>query len=207
MLCDRFAASRKLPQGNRHVHGVSRVEAKIGRGPGITQQVSFFPISNKPKLYVYDTPGVSFLKDKMENDRQMRLAAIGCFDDKVYSNMTLADYILFRLNKMRNFQYVDFFELAEPTNNVRSICSNLAERMGALQNFEDLFRSGELGRICLDDIPSEGEIEKLRNLLQEAEPPGPWGPANYGSEQIFAGRHLLRAKADLAWGIDPTKIK
>ena len=209
------AASENKPA---FIHGISRHEAKTSRAPGSTKKLDFFPISNKPRMYIYDTPGVSFLKDNMECDRGMRLAALGVFDDKVVGNMDLADYILFRLNKMRNFEYVHHLELDQPTNDVCHLSSMLAERMGSFQNYEnpdthagamyfiESFRSGVLGQICLDDIPTDQDLDTLRNLLREAEPPGPWGPANYGSDHTFASRHLLRAKDDAYMGVEG-KIK
>ena len=43
----------------------------------------------------------------------------------------------------------------------------------------NLWRAGRLGKVCLDYVPNPGEVERLRQLRAQTEPPGPWGPACY----------------------------
>ncbi|KAF4690569.1 Mitochondrial GTPase [Perkinsus olseni] len=87
-----------------------------------------------------------------------------------------------------------------PTNDIRSVCREIAFQLtndpcrdsGAMdvlsgaRTFLKFYRNGLLGRYCLDALPSEGELSRYNDLVEEAEPPGPWGPNAYPLDERAA---------------------
>lgn len=188
-----FATARHQGKESKLVHGVKRTQAKVSSAPGATRNVNFFQLSNQPRLYCYDTPGVSLLKKKNDPERNTKLALLKTMPDHFSGEVYLADYLLFRLNKERLFDYVDELKLPGPTDDVRYLGAHIAAiiahrkrlqltwvDVGAgAQFFLTLWRAGRLGKLCLDHIPGEEEVERLRMLTTQTEPPGPWGPPCY----------------------------
>ena len=54
-----FSAQRHARPTSQMMHGVKRTEAKAGILPGVTRHTNFIQISNRPKLYCVDSPGVT----------------------------------------------------------------------------------------------------------------------------------------------------
>lgn len=102
----------------------------------------------------------------------MRLAACACLPDHLVGEVNIADYILFWLNSRKHFEYVDFFELQEPTDNILDILAKIAiknqsvnrvknmatgqfvyrpDNLVAAHIFYKAFREGKLGKFVLDD--------------------------------------------------------
>ena len=67
--------------------------------------------------------------------------------------------------------------------------------------FLDLWRAGKLGKVCLDYVPDPGEVQRLRQLRAQTEPPGPWGPAAY--PEVPDGLELARRGPLLPEGFVP----
>merc|ERR1712110_708125 len=112
--------------------------------------------------------------------------------------MYLADYLLYRLNRDQMFEYVDVLELPGPTENIRELTAHVSTVLAKRKNrtqvywadvaagatfFLDLWRKGQLGKLCLDHIPTKGEVTRLKALRTQTEPPGPWGPPCYPQAQ------------------------
>eukprot|EP00397_Hematodinium_sp_SG-2012_P042312 GEMP01046773.1.p1 GENE.GEMP01046773.1~~GEMP01046773.1.p1 ORF type:complete len:314 (+),score=73.64 GEMP01046773.1:141-1082(+) len=183
-----FAAAQ-AKAGSKLVTNVKRTEARTGKSPGVTRHVGFFQISNKPRLYCYDTPGVMLLKKADDPERNVKLACLGLMPDHVAGELYIGDYLLYRLNKDRNFQYVKELNLAGPSDSIRDVSARITAVMCEAQNFYpdplsgarfflQLFRLGHFGRICLDQIPSPEEIgERNREGSYVTEPPDPWTAA------------------------------
>lgn len=189
-----FNTARHQGKESKLVHGVKRTKAASNGTPGVTRDVNFFQISNQPRLYCYDTPGVSLLKRKLDLERNVKLAVLNTMPDHLAGEMYIADYLLYRLNKEGLFKYVEVCQLPGPTNDIRYLAAHLAallfQKYGNMdvyrlktirgsQFFLTLFREGALGKLCLDHIPSLDEIRRLRQMQLETEPPGPWGPPCY----------------------------
>ncbi|KAF4755140.1 Mitochondrial GTPase, partial [Perkinsus olseni] len=181
--------------------GVSRAQARVTMSPGTTELIRAYQLSHNPTLYLVDTPGVTFHKDKSNPERNLKLAAVGTFPDHIFGELYIADYILWRLNNARLFQYVSVCGLSGgPTNDIRSVCREIAFQLtndpcrdsGAMdvlsgaRTFLKFYRNGLLGRYCLDALPSEGELSRYNDLVEEAEPPGPWGPNAYPLDERAA---------------------
>lgn len=199
-----FSTARRQGKTSRLVKGVKWTQARAYDEPGVTRHVNFFQLSNHPRMYCYDTPGVSLLKKKNDPERNTKLALIKTMPDQFAGEVYLADYLLWRLNREQAFAYVKELELPGPTDDVRYLASHvsalLAHRKRQLVTwtdvtagakfFIDLWRSGHLGKLCLDFIPNPEEVRRLRLMRMQTEPPGPWGPPCYPEAQ--AGLELER---------------
>ncbi|XP_066595580.1 mitochondrial GTPase 1 [Prorops nasuta] len=143
---------------------------KVGAIAGITRSVlTRIKISEEPTIYVLDTPGILSPEVK-DVDTGLKLALVGCLQDHLVGTMTLADYLLFTLNKQRRFEYVNVLNLLEPTDSIKKLLTSLCLKKRlfqrvktvhnqmstipnyefASQNFIKLFRAGEFGKFCLD---------------------------------------------------------
>merc|ERR1719291_737161 len=137
--------------------------------------------------------------------------------DHFAGEVYLADYLLYRLNRERMFAYVDELSLPGPTDDVRYLAAHTAAMLeqkrrlpgevvttrvtSGAQFFLQLFRKGCLGKLCLDYLPSKGEVSRLKALRIETEPPGPWGPPAY--PEIPLGLELDRNGPILPAGFEP----
>lgn len=199
-----FSTARRQGKDSKLMHGVKWTQARANCVPGITRDVTFFQLSNQPRLYCYDTPGVSLMKKRNDPERNTKLALIKTMPDHFAGGVYLADYLLYRLNKEQCFHYVSEFELDRPTDDVRFLTSHIAALLAHRKKltvytshpgsgadfFLQLWRQGKLGKICLDHIPSPEEVRRLRQLKMQTEPPGPWGPPCY--PEVPAGLELHR---------------
>lgn len=130
--------------------------AKIGPEPCVTRGISGFKVSKDPLMYLIDTPGI--MLPKLENNEQaMKLALIGAIKDEIIGVDVIADYMLFSLNKVGNFNYMKKYSLKVPTNTLDELLVILKPKY----NWDELsiakvilkhFRAGELGHITLDKI-------------------------------------------------------
>ena len=136
---------------------------KVGNLPGVTRLVSgIVRVLDKPKVYLYDTPGV--LWPKIESrESALRLALTGAIPSTQFSEYDLADYLLRTLiernmlNNLKEFyggvsqDLSEFLELA---------CRRLGflQRGGELntllaaQDFLSRYREGKFGRMTLDSL-------------------------------------------------------
>ncbi|EDO08660.2 ribosome biogenesis GTPase family protein [Babesia bovis T2Bo] len=164
---------------------LTKAKATTAAEAGSTRHMNAFFVSEKPKLYCFDTPGVMLPKMNCP-EINLVLAAIGCVNDHRAGVDYIADYILYRLNRNRMFKYVDILGMQGPTDDVTEIMehiSQIAERKyGTIEPsncyriFINQFRLGRFGRICMDDL---SDIMRRGDLsdFELSEPPGPLGPA------------------------------
>lgn len=202
-----FNTARRQGKGSKLVQGVKWKLAKANSMPGMTNDVTFFQLSNMPRIYCYDTPGVSLMKQKNDPERNTKLALLKTMPDHFAGEVYLADYLLYRLNRGRCFHYVDELQLPGPTDDVRELCSHIAATLShKIQSqvywaelnagaafFLELWRQGKIGKLCLDHIPSTEEVQRLRQIKMQTEPPGPWGPPCY--PEVPRGMELDRRGA------------
>lgn len=152
----------------------------VGGIAGITRSVlNRIKISEKPPVYVLDTPGIltPCVKDAISG---LKLALVGCLQDHLVGPQVIADYLLFWLNKNGRFEYVRKLGLDRPSDDILEVLTVSAVRMGrskslrrfdgkmitrpdfnyAAEQFLRVFRTGELGRVCLDlDAIGGGNVE------------------------------------------------
>jgi len=156
--------------------------AKTGGQPGITRKLSnTVKISNEEDglIYVIDTPGV-FVPYMPNPQTMLKLALVGSVKDSLLPLLTLADYLLFQVNRADPRMYRQW---CAPTNDVLVWLEAVARKTGKLMKGgePDLeaaatwmlgrYRKGMLGRFILDDV-KEGALEewiKGQGKVEESE--------------------------------------
>ncbi|XP_067649449.1 mitochondrial ribosome-associated GTPase 1-like [Haliotis asinina] len=100
--------------------------AAVGSEAGITKSVaSKIKVNAAPPVYIIDTPGI-FTPQIPDVETGMRLALCACLPDCLVEEETIADYLLFRMNKMRNFAYTEVFEIPKATDNILDVLAHIA---------------------------------------------------------------------------------
>uniref|UniRef100_A0A336KH73 Mitochondrial GTPase 1 n=1 Tax=Culicoides sonorensis TaxID=179676 RepID=A0A336KH73_CULSO len=154
---------------NRHLKKTGA--AAVGAVAGITRSVlNKIKISETPKVYLLDTPGI-LTPSITDTEQGLKLALCGCTLDHLVGDELIADYLLYRLNKMRNFDYVELMGLESPTDTIMEVLVTWAKKndnfqkikttegklvlrpntKAASQFFLKQFRTGSLGKIFLDE--------------------------------------------------------
>lgn len=160
--------------------GSSKV-AKTGAEPGVTRKlgtpVRILPSDGSSEgVFVLDTPGV-FVPYVSESESMLKLALVGCVKDGLINWVTVADYLLYRLNlhDPTGEVYRDFCET--PTNEVHEFLRGVARRTGKLlkgsgESLEGAadwvvrrWRNGDLGLFALDPFDGQAFIEARRKAL------------------------------------------
>ncbi|XP_052006553.1 mitochondrial ribosome-associated GTPase 1 isoform X1 [Xyrauchen texanus] len=147
--------------------------SKVGGEPGITKAVlTRIQVCERPIIHLLDTPGV--LPPKIENiESGMKLALCGTILDHLVGEDIIADYLLFSLNRLERFSYVEKYDLEEPCDDIQHVLKCIAVKLGktkrvkaitgignitvqvpdytaAAYDFIRAFRKGELGKVMLD---------------------------------------------------------
>ncbi|NXG00163.1 MTG1 GTPase, partial [Sakesphorus luctuosus] len=157
----------------RRLHLKKGKATTVGGEPGITKAVlSRIQVSEKPLMYLVDTPGV--LPPKLGDvETGMKLALCGAIHDHMVGENIMADYLLYTLNKQQQFRYVVHYGLDQPCDHIESVLKSVALAQGHTQKVTVLtgtgnvnvrtlnytaaayeflrdFRAGRLGRVTLD---------------------------------------------------------
>jgi ribosome biogenesis GTPase A len=151
--------TRKLGTPVRIVPGDGAADGPGGMGEGV---------------FVVDTPGV-FVPYVSDAESMLKLALVGCVKDGVISHVTIADYLLYRLNLVDPHLYEKF---CAPTNDVHDFLEAVARRTGKLRaggrpNLDAAadwivqdWRRGNLGRFVLDHVTPETIEETVRRARE-----------------------------------------
>lgn len=143
----------------------------VGAQAGVTRSVlNRIKISEKPYIYLLDTPGI--LPPKVEDiNAGLKLALSGCLLDHLVGDEIIADFLLYLLNKRGNFSYVEKMGLKEPTDNITEALACRAVHAGDFRDYVDYtntktkipnisasakfmiksFRAGDFGKMFLDE--------------------------------------------------------
>lgn len=147
--------------------------SRVGGEPGITRAVlTKIQVCERPVVHLLDTPGV--LPPRIENvETGMKLALCGTILDHLVGEDIMADYLLFSLNRLQQFSYVEKYELEGPSDDIQQVLKCIAVKLGKTQRVKALtgvgditikipnysaaaydfvrtFRKGELGKVMLD---------------------------------------------------------
>ncbi|XP_073337997.1 mitochondrial ribosome-associated GTPase 1 [Pagrus major] len=147
--------------------------SRVGGEPGITKAVlTKIQVCERPIMHLLDTPGV--LPPKIESvETGMKLALCGTILDHLVGEDIIADYLLYSLNRLGNFSYVEKYNLQEPCDDIKNVLKRIAVKLGKTQrvkaitgvgnitvtipnytaaayDFIRAFRKGELGQVMLD---------------------------------------------------------
>ncbi|RDD47830.1 Mitochondrial ribosome-associated GTPase 1 [Trichoplax sp. H2] len=138
--------------------------AHVGGVPGITRAVQTnIEVCSNPKTFLVDTPGImpTYVRDV---EVGFKLALVGTIKDHLIGEEYIADYLLFTLNRQKQFSYVEYFGLDDCTDDIDQLLVHIGHKMGALRKggvldlkqaatrFLTKFRHGHLGTILLDKI-------------------------------------------------------
>ncbi|XP_054265118.1 mitochondrial GTPase 1 [Macrosteles quadrilineatus] len=94
---------------------------RVGAAPGITRSVgSKIKISDDPLIYIYDTPGILTPKVPSVEDG-MKLALCSNIPDKEVGLLLIADFLLFWMNKHGRFEYVNFLDCENPSDDISEV--------------------------------------------------------------------------------------
>lgn len=155
---------------NRHLKKTGA--AAVGAVAGITRSVlNKIKISESPKVFLLDTPGI-LMPNISDTEQGLKLALCGCTQDHLVGDELIADYLLYRLNKAQNFDYVELMGLTEPTDKIIEVLVAWAQKNEKYQKLRTVdmsstvlrpnttaaaqfmlkqFRTGILGRMFLDE--------------------------------------------------------
>ncbi|XP_028825792.1 mitochondrial ribosome-associated GTPase 1 isoform X2 [Denticeps clupeoides] len=147
--------------------------SRVGGEPGITRAVlTKIQVCERPVVHLLDTPGV--LPPRIESlETGMKLALCGTILDHLVGEDVIADYLLFTLNRLEKFSYVERYGLDEPSDDIQYVLKHIAVKLGKTQrvkaitgvgnititvpnytaaayDFIRMFRKGELGKVTLD---------------------------------------------------------
>lgn len=147
--------------------------SRVGGEPGITKAVlTKIQVCERPMIHLLDTPGV--LPPKIESvETGMKLALCGTILDHLVGEDIIADYLLYSMNRLGNFSYVERYDLQEPSDDIQYVLKRIAIKLGKTQrvkaitgvgnitvivpnytaaayDFIRAFRKGELGQVMLD---------------------------------------------------------
>ncbi|KAI8320304.1 GTPase [Martensiomyces pterosporus] len=162
--------------------GVNRGKAaSTGAKPGVTRAVSSrVKVLESPQVYLVDTPGV-MMPHIPDPITAIKVALTGGIKDNIADESVLADYLLFRLNRIDNVDYCSVLGINQPTDDINELVNSLATKIGALRHggqvdvdktlqfFLRTYRQGQFGRLCLDDL-DETSVEKFWKTAMEQAP-------------------------------------
>ncbi|NXK56611.1 MTG1 GTPase, partial [Chauna torquata] len=157
----------------RRLHLKKGKATAVGGEPGVTKAVlTRIQVCETPLMYLVDTPGV--LPPKLGDvETGMKLALCGAIRDHLVGEYLMADYLLYSLNRQQQFGYVQYYGLAEASDDIGHVLKRVALALGKTQKVKVLtgtgnvnmtmlnysaaayeflraFRAGRLGRVTLD---------------------------------------------------------
>ena len=119
---------------DKHIH-----QHKPGSTTALQEKVR---VSSTPIVYITDSPGI-FHRRYPSPEVINKLGMAGIISETRTGVIQRADYILFELNRQRNFQYVNALDLREPCDDIQTIL-NLIGIQNKLSNKTDVMTG--LGR-------------------------------------------------------------
>ena len=110
----------------------SKSGARAGAKPCLTKSISGFKIVSDPPMYLVDTPGIFIPHIGEESEAGLKLAACHAIRDGILDDFMICDYVLYQLNRNKNFTYVNKYDLPDkrPTENIHDLLQNIQNRFG-----------------------------------------------------------------------------
>ncbi|KAI1261607.1 P-loop containing nucleoside triphosphate hydrolase protein [Xylariaceae sp. FL1019] len=131
-------------------------------------------------VLLIDTPGV-FIPYVSSVESMLKLCLVGCVRDNTIPFTILADYLLFRLNRLKLTR--SYSSYSRPTNSVDDFLAGVAKRTGKLGKggVPDLeraaewivtqWRGGKVAKFALDDVSERG-VRAWRDRVESEERSG-----------------------------------
>nr|XP_030688046.1 mitochondrial ribosome-associated GTPase 1 isoform X2 [Globicephala melas] len=106
---------------------------RVGGEPGITRAVmSRIQVCERPLMFLLDTPGV--LAPRIQSvETGLKLALCGTVLDHLVGEETLADYLLYTLNRRQLLGYVQHYGLGEACDDIASVLKRVAVKLRKTQ--------------------------------------------------------------------------
>ena len=157
--------------------GVQKGKAAFtGAQPGVTRKVGttvkiIEGDEKSESIYLADTPGV-FMPYVPNPESMLKLALCGSVKDTIIPPTTLADYLLYQLNKFSPEVYKDY---SLPTNDYMDFLGAVAQKIGRLQKggtpeveasalwVIQRWRNSHLGKFVLDEVTQTSFEEEQRD--------------------------------------------
>uniref|UniRef100_A0A2K6N1X3 Mitochondrial GTPase 1 n=1 Tax=Rhinopithecus bieti TaxID=61621 RepID=A0A2K6N1X3_RHIBE len=106
-------------------------------------------VSERPLMFLLDTPGV--LAPRIESvETGLKLALCGTVLDHLVGEETMADYLLFTLNRHQRFGYVQHYGLGSACDNIERVLKSVAVKLGKTQKVKVLTGTGDVNVIQPD---------------------------------------------------------
>uniref|UniRef100_A0A673SNL8 Mitochondrial GTPase 1 n=1 Tax=Suricata suricatta TaxID=37032 RepID=A0A673SNL8_SURSU len=103
-------------------------------------------VCERPPLFLLDTPGV--LAPRIGSvEMGLKLALCGTVLDHLVGEETLADYLLYTLNRHQLFGYVQHYGLGGACDDITSVLKQVAVRLGKTQKVKVLTGTGDVNVI------------------------------------------------------------
>ncbi|KAG0236046.1 Mitochondrial GTPase [Actinomortierella wolfii] len=157
--------------------------APTGAIPGITRTVAgTIKVLDSPKVYLIDTPGV-MIPHIADPVAAIKVALTGAISDHLSDEEVIVDYLLYQLNQVQDFRYVQLYNVREPTDDIREFLPQVAKYIGALKKGGEYnlplaaqfllkqYRQGKLGRHTLDDLSPESLQQYLTRSEDDNDDP------------------------------------
>lgn len=159
------------------MEGVHKGKAAFtGAQPGVTRKIASGvkivdpdPERDIEAVYLVDTPGV-FIPYVPDDESMLKLALVGSVKDTIIAPTTLADYLLFHVNRHTPSLYSAY---CDPTNDIMKLLGAICQKTGRLQKggvpdveasalwMIQRWRQGHLGTFVLDEVTEDGLQKKM----------------------------------------------
>ncbi|XP_047393849.1 mitochondrial ribosome-associated GTPase 1 isoform X4 [Sciurus carolinensis] len=118
--------------------------ARVGGEPGITRAVmSRVQVCERPLIFLMDTPGV--LAPRIESvETGLKLALCGTVLDHLVGEETMADYLLYTLNRHQLLGYVQHYGLDSACDDIEHVLKRVAVRLGKTRKVKVLTGTGDV---------------------------------------------------------------
>ncbi|KAJ2549701.1 Mitochondrial GTPase 1 [Coemansia sp. RSA 1878] len=154
--------------------------ANTGAKPGVTRSVSGrIRVLDSPAVYLVDTPGV-MIPHIPDPITAIKVALTGGIKDNIADDTVLADYLLFRLNRLDHTDYSAVLGISQRTDDISEFLQLLGTKIGALRRGGELdtdktiqfflraFRQGRFGQLCLDELDEPSVTTFFKNNMEDA---------------------------------------
>jgi len=139
--------------------------AKTGKTAATTRNMDCFKINLDPIIFIIDTPGVMPPQIKT-NEEGIKLSVCGNIKDKIAGKEIILDYLLWFMNKNKDFDYVKVLKMENPTDSIHELVNVVAEkfRITNTSNVHDYifgcFKDGKFGKFTFDEYISTEILKK-----------------------------------------------
>ena len=143
--------------------------AKTGKTAATTRNMDCFKVNLDPVIYIIDTPGVMPPQIK-SNEEGIKLSVCGNIKDKIAGKEIICDYLLWFMNKNKEFDYVKALRLESPTDSIHELVNKTGENFRILNSstIHDFilknFKEGKFGKFTFDEYMTN-EVVKNENII------------------------------------------